>query len=302
MNGQRMNVLVAVDSSSVYENVLTEVALRPWPAGASLCVLTVVEPSYVWNVPRMENGPQETAENMVHLAVKQLTARQLQAYSVVKQGDPKSVIVDEALRMNADLVILGSRGHSGVTRFLLGSVAETVVRSAACSVEVVRVREREEPDVYRGTRILLATDGSESSENAARSIAARPWLPGSEVNVVSVVELIVPPLHTTLFDSDAMEVSRAEAMTHAQQAIMSAEKIITAAGLKVTETILLPVASVKELILHEAEKWDADLIVLGSHGRHGLERFLIGSVSEAVARNAKCSVEVIRRPAVDIAR
>jgi len=289
-----MKILVAVDSSSSYEVVLNEVASRPWPAGTSIEALTVVELSSIWNVPRMENDPRETAETLANLAAKRLTDSKVQAYSLVKSGDPKVVIVEEAARIGADLVILGARGHSGVTRFLIGSVAHKVVAAAKCSVEIVRTRVREEPKVYQGTRIMLATDGSKSSENAAKSIAERPWLPGSEVNIVGVVEPNVTALHAPFLESDAMERARAEAMKHAQQAILSAEAIVTSAGLKATETVLVPLASTKELILHEAEKWGADLIVLGSHGRHGISRFLIGSVSEAVAAHAKCSVEVIR--------
>jgi nucleotide-binding universal stress UspA family protein len=290
-----MRVLVAVDSSSSYESVVNEVASSAWPAGTSFCLLSVVEPSYLWNVARLEDGPKEAADDLVRLAVKRLQDISAQCSGMAKPGVPKTVILEEAQRMNADLIVVGSHGHSGATRFLLGSVAQAVIRFAPCSVRVIRSRPHEEPAVYRGTKILLATDGSNFSEDAAQAVARRPWLPGSEVNIVSVVELNVAPLHAPIFDSDAIEASRAEAMAHAQQAIMQAEAMITGAGTKTMETVLLPTASVKDLILNEAKKWGADLIVLGSHGRQGLKRFLIGSVSEAVAVHAACSVEVVRK-------
>jgi nucleotide-binding universal stress UspA family protein len=65
--------------------------------------------------------------------------------------------------------------------------------------------------------------------------------------------------------------------------------------LNATEAVLA--GNPKEVILEEAEKWNADLIVVGSHGRRGFKRFLLGSVSEAVAMNAHCSVVVVRNPA-----
>jgi nucleotide-binding universal stress UspA family protein len=91
-----------------------------------------------------------------------------------------------------------------------------------------------------------------------------------------------------------MEVLRADAMRSAQQAVGEAEKIVSGTGLKTLESILVPVGLPQRLILEEAERWDADLIMMGSHGRHGIPRLLIGSVSEAVALHAECSVEVVR--------
>ena len=72
----------------------------------------------------------------------------------------------------------------------------------------------------------------------------------------------------------------------------SAEQVLTSAGLKATTVVLS--GNPKEVILEEAKKWNADLIVVGSHGRRGFKRFLLGSVSEAIAINAHCSVVVVR--------
>jgi nucleotide-binding universal stress UspA family protein len=92
-----------------------------------------------------------------------------------------------------------------------------------------------------------------------------------------------------------MEDLRGEAMRRAEQALMAAEQIVVDAGLPESSTVAVPVATPQELILKEAADWGADLIVLGSHGRRGFSRFLLGSVSEAVASHAPCSVEVIRQ-------
>src|SRR5262249_40662968 len=156
-------------------------ATSPWPCGTSICVLSVVEPTFVWNAPRMDDEPDRTAEGLVKLAVKRFQNGCTQTYGLVKHGDPKTVILDEAARTGANLVVVGSAGHSGVTRFLLGSVAQSVVRFARCSVRVVRARASEDGVAYSGARILLATDGSEYSQAAAREVAGRSWLPGSEV-------------------------------------------------------------------------------------------------------------------------
>jgi len=147
-------------------------------------------------------------------------------------------------------------------------------------------------------KILLATDGSQYSNLATQSIAERPWPSGTEVRILSVadhhvwVSAIRDRPH---FDAEASEKLKNEAIKRAQEAVMAAEKIIIEGGLTVSGTIPVPPAAPKELILKEANDWGANLIVMGSHGQTGLTRLLLGSVSEAVATLALCSVEVIRR-------
>jgi nucleotide-binding universal stress UspA family protein len=81
---------------------------------------------------------------------------------------------------------------------------------------------------------------------------------------------------------------------HAQEAVETARKILIAGNVKVLDSKQAPVGDPRVLTLDHAKEWGADLIVLGSHSRRGLDRMLMGSVSEAVARHAHCSVEVIR--------
>ena len=290
-----MNVLLAVDSSAASQAAVREVAARPWPAGSIVRILSVVDPTYAWNAPGLKESLLKSAEDLVRCASEPLKSSGIETTTLVLTGDPKAVVVDHAGQMGADLVVLGSHEASDVMRFLLGSVARAVVRFAPCSVEIVRVTPG---PVAR--KILLATDGSECSEAAARSIAARPWPAGSEVRIVSVVELSAAWFRTpypAYFDPKAMEALRGDAMKRAQEAVMAAELIVTGAGLPVSGTVDVPSASVKELILNEAVEWGADLVVVGSHGRRGASRFLLGSVSEPVAFHANSSVEIIRKSA-----
>jgi nucleotide-binding universal stress UspA family protein len=80
-----------------------------------------------------------------------------------------------------------------------------------------------------------------------------------------------------------------------QEAVSRAEQVLASAGLEASGEVLS--GNPREIILNDAKKWNADLIVVGSHGRRGFKRFLLGSVSEAVAMNAHCSVVVVRRAA-----
>jgi nucleotide-binding universal stress UspA family protein len=291
-----MKVLLAVDRSSASQAAIDEVSVRPWPAGSPVEVINVMEPSHLWSVSETAEEGIVLSEELVSRAVAQLQTHGLEASGVSLFGHPKTVILDRAETDGADWVVVGSHGVSAVTKFLLGNVAAAVVRYAPCSVEVVRAKPGRVPGA--GKRILFATDGSETAALATSSIAGRPWPEGTEVRVFSVVEFFLPRMQA-LFEppfiqSEQVETLRADAMKHAQEAVTSAAGVIAAAGLKVSESVSVLLGGPKKVILEEATEWGADLIVLGSHGRHGIDRFLMGSVSEGVATHADCSVEVIR--------
>jgi nucleotide-binding universal stress UspA family protein len=108
--------------------------------------------------------------------------------------------------------------------------------------------------------------------------------------------MAVPLLETPYFDQSAMEAYRAAAMKHSQDVIARAEEILVASGLATSESLSVLLDGPKETIVKEAAEWGADLVVVGSHGHSAISAFLLGSVSEAVAIHAPCSVEVVRLP------
>ena len=288
-----MKILLAIDPPEASDAVIEEVARRPWPAQTSVEVLSVVEPFHVWDVPTLVEGLNDAAKNAAQSAVDRLRSAGIHAKPCVLVGHSKSVIIDRAREIGADFVIVGSRGIKGMERILLGSVAAAVARHVHCSVEIVR-GQPSGTTKPRAMKILLATDGSECSERAARSVAGRPWPAGTTVQVISVAELHVPLLSMPYFSPSAMEGLRADAIERAEKYEMAAETILSNAGLDESGAVSIPSASPQELIIQNAVEWGADLIVCGSHGRQGLGRFLLGSVSEAVANHAPCSVEIIR--------
>jgi nucleotide-binding universal stress UspA family protein len=143
-------------------------------------------------------------------------------------------------------------------------------------------------------KILLATDGSDYSKAAVNSVAERTWPEGSVLKIVSVMEIPYAPTTEAwvLPDSYYNELERV-AKEQAESAIKDAVGRFRSAGLEIITKIIS--GSPREVILDEAESWDADLIVLGSHGYTGWQRFLLGSVSHAVATHAHCSVEIVRK-------
>lgn len=285
-----MKILIAVDSSCESAIAAREAAARLWPAGTTVRVISVVEPIYGWNFPNLEEALQNSAEQTVESAADWFKQAGFETGMEVLMGDPKNVIVNEAANFDADFIVIGAHSTHGVMQFLLGGVARAVARLAPCSVEIVRRIPDSQP-----LKILLATDGSECSKAAVQSIAQRPWAVGTVFRILSVVEPSASLLRPPYFSHEMMEELRGKDIQRAQEAVSSAEGILDGAGIQARSTVAVPIATPKELILSEAAEWGAELIVVGSHGRRGVNRLLLGSVSEAVALHAQCSVEIIRR-------
>lgn len=235
----------------------------------------------------------EAAQALVQSVAEKLTPYGIETVTQVIEGYPAISIVEQAKIWDTDFVFVGSHGHGGVARFFLGSIAKEVVRNAHCSVEIVRPVVVSEGRAA-GKRVLLATDGSAYSNAAARSVAQRPWPKGTEFKIVSVVEQMIPAMDRWYASGEVIEQIVIQNRTQCEEAVESTSKILTSNGIAAETSVLAGYA--KWTIIDEAKEWNADLVVLGSHGRRGLTRVLLGSVSEAVALNAPCSVEVIRSP------
>lgn len=145
-------------------------------------------------------------------------------------------------------------------------------------------------------KVLLATDGSDCSRAAVESIANRPWPEGTEVRIVSVVEvpISVAPESWILPPGYYEEIEGAMRKRAQSAADQAAARLAEAHGGRIVVSHELLAGAPKSTIVDAADDWGAELIVVGSHGYTGFERFLLGSVSQAVAQHAKCSVEIVR--------
>jgi nucleotide-binding universal stress UspA family protein len=137
-------------------------------------------------------------------------------------------------------------------------------------------------------KLLLAIDESSFSEAATKAVIAQYQPQGTEVKVLNVVDL---PLPIPTSDAAAF---RELSLKHGQELVQRAERLLSKAGYK-TQTAVEE-GDPKSKIIDQATKWKADLIVMGSHGRKGLDRFLMGSVAQTVSHHSACSVEIVRVP------
>ena len=182
-----------------------------------------------------------------------------------------------------DLVIVGSHGRSALGRLIHGSVGQKLLSEASCSVRIARAPYGRQ---IGGLRLILAVDGSLESHEAMRVIASRNWPNGTVVRIISVYDqraMDIPAGTVTYDDADIeMVEERAE----------NARLVLTRAGIAAQSIVARGNPSAE--ILEEAERWGADAIFMGARGHNLLERVLLGSVSNAVATHAHCSVEVVR--------
>lgn len=288
-----MKILLAVDPTIPHEDLLQQVTSRVWPSPCTFSVVAVIEPIrdplFPETITEYMANVAGQAEKKTELIASCLRASGLEAQPFVLEGDPHDLILQEARVLGIDLILLGAPRRDDAFPFLSSRVARAVLRHATCSVQIVRTG-----DVRR---VLVPTDGSDHSVATAKAIAARPWNSETQFEVMSVVEPLSPsisflyPPHNESAEAVAL---RAEAAGRAMTGIRMTEQILSSAGLKISDHVIVPIDSPQKLIIGEAANWRADLIIVGCHGRRGISRLLIGSVSESVAIHSICSVEVIR--------
>lgn len=298
-----MKVLIPSDVTSGDGAAVKAAAARPWPPGTSFCLLNISVAMYPpLIVPRVFEDSKTQILPRLDRAAEPLKKAGWNVRTEVLEGSPRRTINVFAKEWRADLVMVGSHERSQLARLCLGSTAQSVMRHAPCCVEIVRPRRANGGSEARGGwKILAATDGSEFSAAALQSVVGRPWPSGSQLKVISVPEFILAKDASYLETHKIKELGDlgAASIEEAKKCIAAAREILSGSPLTVSTELPEYEDCPYQVILHEAEEWNADLIVVGSHGRSGFDRVVMGSVSEAVALHAKCSVEVVRERRTD---
>ncbi|KAK45613.1 universal stress protein UspA [Caballeronia jiangsuensis] len=211
-----------------------------------------------------------------------------------EKGDVAHALARMTKAAHADLMILGTRQHHGLMRWLDPSVTDRLSQLAPCAMVVV-------PDGYESTRedcfqrILFAVDGSPMS-SAAVDIGALLATPETAIRVVYVVDRAVRYsdfVPMTLLE-DAFVKEGELAIAEAAQRLESLRNVTRArvsANLVSTD---ISADDVSHALLRDAERWNADLIVMGTHGRRGVARAFFGSVANRVASLAKIPLMLVR--------
>ena len=297
-----MRILLAVDGSHSSDRATELVSTFPLPPESVIRVVAVQQPfvdvlAMSWASVGESGIGDETEEEQDARHLKEAIERaeialkrpDLTLEGFLVRGRPASAIVDEAGAMEADLVVLGSRGHGTIATMVLGSTASEVVDHAPCPVLVAR-------SGTLGT-VALADDGSSSAGGAESVVATWPLFADREISVVAVAEVGVPVaagftpgLYDQVLESYTRSVD--EARQEVAEASQSVANRLSDAGLRATP-VVLEGDPASEIVRYATER-RAGTIVMGTRGRTGLARLLLGSVARNVLVHAPCSVLIIR--------
>ena len=307
---EKMKILIAYDGSSCADAALDDLRYAGLPRVAEALIMSVADvflpppPSQEAAVlTQVPVAVQQAWARAAH-AVEEAHALALQAQAQVLTyfpawdvraeacaDSPAWAVIKQADTWQPDVVVVGSHGRSAVGRMLLGSVSQKVLTDARCSVRVGRSRRQTNATAVR---LLIGVDGSPDAAAAVQAVAAREWPTGSAARLVAVLDARMrtalaptrPPVELWSTAGDADEQSWVPKMVDAM-----AEPLWNR-GLSVSSVI--KEGGPKQVLLDEAEHWGADCLFVGALGLSRIERFLLGSVSAAVAARAHCSVEVVR--------
>lgn len=215
----------------------------------------------------------------------------LEALTVIQRqlepAPPSERLVEYADGHDIDLVVMGTHGRRGVDRMLFGSVTEEVVRTASCPVFTVRADADVTPS-QAIRRILVPIDFSDASESAVQHAKEIAQTYGAEIDLLHVVE---PPFYPSAYGIDSASFPTQEVVDRVEKQLGDvAREEIGYEHVMVEATVGHPPSE----ILHYVDENEVDLVVIATHGRTGLERALLGSVTERVLRQSPAPVFVVK--------
>jgi nucleotide-binding universal stress UspA family protein len=281
------NLLVAADGSS-YSLQAEETAANLAKAFNSKVTVLHVTPHDIKHQPYPYTGfPDSISDSVRHemegwfeqrgrqiaQQAKALFAQEgVKAEVILEEfADPSETILEVAKEKNCDTLILGNKGSSEIPGFALGGVTENVLRHADCAVLIVKNR----PDF---SKILVAHDGSKHAQRALNYAVQLGEKCKSRITLLNVAQTMLP----------RMQEETAKSM--GERVVSEAESHVKGASMDKKVELGHPAKT----IIDFAKKGNFDLIVLGSRGLNPVKRFVLGSVSDKVARHAHCSVLTVR--------
>lgn len=287
-----MNTLLAVDGSdNSYEAVRALKYFRRADTVTLLHVLDVPRPAYPMMVPEVadelyravEKGMKEDGQRLLDRIASLLPANAGPVTKHLIVGSPAEVIVTQAEQGKVDLILMGARGLGPVKEQLVGSISHRVLTLASAPTFIVN------GPLKSLHHILVPLQGPYDAEAAVRFFGTKPFRDVVELTLLTVLPTTTPPWPVDTTTGGSME---KQGLQSAHNFLDTVAEKLSALGYKTRALAVL--GSPASMILHEAAKLKPDVIVMGTHGRRGISRFVLGSVSHALLHSATYPVLVYR--------
>ena len=284
-----MRTLLAVDGS---DNANEAVRLLQYLSTDHLVVLhamNVPRPAYPMMIPEVsaelyhdvERSMRADAERLLDRTVSLLPFHTGPVKKVIEVGSPADVILTTVEQEKIELIVMGARGVGPIKERLFGSVSHRILTGAPCGKLIV---SRPAKTIQK---ILLPLRSASDTKDAIRFLELHPFRQPVELSLLSVL----PPIHPNWgLGALAAESLQGRERQNAQLFLESTAKQLKRIGYSVRTDVLIGTPT--EAILEQAQGQRADLILMGSRGRHGVLRLVLGSVSHAVLHSAPCPVLV----------
>ncbi len=279
--------MIGYNGSKAAKEALYDLKRAAFPDETEALVLTVAES---WLQPKTLKEAAAIADEAVDFLTTEFPLWQITSETV--SGSPPREILARANSWKSDMIVLGEPLKTlGPGDIFIGHTSQTVLTEAECSVRIARGSETVNSSA---ARILVGYDGSFGAKLAVENIAARHWPANTEVRLLAVADSAVLTSigRFTPQMSDAVVEAKFASQWAETLAAQSLE-LLKKAGIEASVEVRL--GNPKTILVSEAEHWKADVIFVGPHcAPNSFERFLIGSVSSAVAARANCTVEIVR--------
>ena len=284
-----MRTLLALDGSKNANEALRLLKDLSMDHLVLLHALNVPKPAYPMMIPEVaqqlsheiERSMRADGERLLERAVSLLPFHTGPVTKVMQVGSPAEVIVTTAEEEKTDLIVMGARGLGPIKERLLGSVSHRILTSAPCAKLIVS------GPIRTIQQVLLPLRSSSDTEDAIRFLELKPFRQSVELTLLSVLPDIPPLGGMAAVGTEAYQAREKE---NAQLFLQSAANRLERSGYSARSQVLIGTAV--ESILDQARGRNVDLILMGSRGRHGLPRLMLGSVSHAVLHSAPCPILV----------
>jgi nucleotide-binding universal stress UspA family protein len=271
-----MRILMCTDGSRHASKALRFGALIAKGAQQQVTVLGVVEHA----------GEERKVTRMVERVSNALCEQVPQVGTLIRHGHAAEEILKETEENAYDLVVVGSRGRRGITRFVLGSTAARLARYCPVSVLIVK------GEIRGLDKILVCTGGAEAGERDTEMAGRIASLSGASVTILHVMSQL--PIDPECELDDLECASDSLLATNAREAVHLRTDLKILSALHVPATAKVRQGLVVDGILAEAREGDYDLIVTGAHVATGLQRFILQNTTEEILLGAERPVLVVK--------